>query len=140
MASEVEPPFVPNAEKQRVAPLRFAPVAMTSCWEFGYTNKETALNAREVTLPRQTANLQIDGAPRSPASANVGWSLSSSDASVLRRFRPVRNKPRKCHPERSRGPRRRPLLPLLGWRSEGSAFFALQVKAGSSLPFGRSEY
>jgi hypothetical protein len=67
MASEVEPPCVSIAEKQRVAPLRArntflliecnvryaawllrpqalgAPVAMTRCWEFVYTNKGTAL-------------------------------------------------------------------------------------------------
>src|ERR1035437_3044644 len=32
MSSEVEPPCVSIAEKQRVAPLRFATVAMTSSW------------------------------------------------------------------------------------------------------------
>ncbi len=38
MASEVEPPFVSTAEKQRVAPLLFASVAMTFSWEFEYAN------------------------------------------------------------------------------------------------------
>jgi hypothetical protein len=34
MASEVEPPVVPTTEKQRVAPLRFATVAMTFLGKF----------------------------------------------------------------------------------------------------------
>ncbi len=54
MASEAEPSFVPATEEQRMAPLSAgelggypqgfgAPVAMTSSWESGYTNKGTAL-------------------------------------------------------------------------------------------------
>jgi len=49
MASEVEPPFVSAVKKQRVAPLRFAPVAMTSWWESGYTNKEPAPSVPETS-------------------------------------------------------------------------------------------
>jgi len=40
---EVEPPFVSTAEKQRMAPLRFAPVAMTFSLGFGCTIMGTGL-------------------------------------------------------------------------------------------------
>ena len=65
MASKVEPPFVSAVKKQRVAPLRFAPVAMTSWWESGYTNKEPAPSVPETSSihhggdrPSQHAQLQ----------------------------------------------------------------------------------
>jgi hypothetical protein len=66
IASEVEPPFVLAAEKQRVAPLRFAPVAMTSSWEFGYINvgtgplreiRRTALSGLIPATPAPSANI-----------------------------------------------------------------------------------
>src|ERR1019366_7627684 len=69
-------------------------------------------------------------------------SLYGNDSSYLPAYRDSHNivtLSKVCHHERSRGPRRVPLLHSLGWRSEGSAFPLSRPTADSSRPnAGRS--
>ena len=141
MASKVEPPFVSAVKKQRVAPLRFAPVAMTSWWESGYTNKEPAPSVPETSSihhggdrPSQHAQLQRMLRPAVHFRAREMSACRSGNEGWLQRFwkgleHPYHRQPGcfagytfresgLARPRGSRsGPRRRPPLPLLGWGS-----------------------